>query len=294
MTIPAMWPDIPDFRRADAFEARTLIGLSARSRLPRRLRAFIAALAAIVGAGCTTLSTTDGAPAQTWTKAWRVGLAFSGQPVLNWPQRLKPGTAGDLVPWTEGLALSLLYPPSWLLGSPLWVPGANSAEYAACRDAARAAPERVAERLNQLAHWHFAEALNDRLELRVSGRERDRVVLKTGLAAVPPMGETTALLAAAAAKQAQAVIAFDASKIEIWGTPSGGCSVGLFIDGRVRALHVPDGMALAMPPLNLQVCRTPTAIPLERFLRDDDALRLAVEAAADCIVREVLDWTDRP
>jgi hypothetical protein len=222
----------------------------------------------------------------------RVGLAFLSQPELDWPLRLMPGAAGNLVPWAEGLGLSLLYPQGWWWGAPLWIPGVSAAEHAACREAVNAAPERVSERFRALVRWPVTEALTERLTLWVAGREDDRIVLRANSAADRHPDDTAALLVAAAEKHAQAVIVFAATRIEIWGT-AGGCSVGLFIDGRVRALRVPDGGSLSMPPLSLRVCRTPTAIPLERFLRDDDALRLAQEAAADCIVREVLEWIDK-
>jgi hypothetical protein len=57
---------------------------------------------------------------------------------------------------------------------------------------------------------------------------------------------------------------------------------------------MPDGAPLALGALDPARCRGQAHIPLERFLREDDAVLLAMDAAVACVVRELVDWIDRP
>lgn len=261
--------------------------------LRRPLSASLVAAVLAVISGCAAAPPAEGVRGRLPGKDWRVGLIFVGKPELDWPLRLKPGASGDLVPWVEGLALSL-YPEAWLVGGPLWLPRAHAQEYAGCRTAVKAAGDRVAVRFQQLADWSVVDALHARLALKVTGREHERAVLRSLLPAGIRVDDSAALLGAASSAGLQAVMIFEARTIEVRGTAAAGCGVSLFIRGRVRALLVPDGAAVSMPSLDLQVCRNSASIPLARFLVEDDALSLAMEAAVACVVRELLDWADRP
>lgn len=230
------------------------------------------------------------------------GLVFVGQPQADTPARLTPGPAGDLLIYASGLGLSALWVPGWLIAAPLWMPGLVAAEQAACRAAVNAHPDRLSAVRQAMAQWPVLADLNARLALLLTGRAPARLPLaEAGASDAPPAypsgvvaDAVPKLLARARSLGVEVVVVFDVSKIELQVEASAACASNLFVAGRIRALRVSDGALLERRPMQPDDCRGNAVVPLERVLTDDAALALLKEAAVDCAVRELIQWTDLP
>ncbi len=275
---------------ATGLRALTAVDAGARSRIALTL---LVCVTSMVASGCAVVESVTAGRPHPLAQVRRFGLIFLGDAPVAVPMRLQPGVLGDAAVMAEGLAAGLLWMPGWLTAGPLWVPLVHAEAEAACRDAVAAEPGRATELLQRLATWDSVQQMNRRLAERLSGRAPDRMALTA-----PVPGDASArqpqLLAQAAGNGLDAVALFEVKRVELRSDSHDSCAVHFFVAGQIRALRVPDGAPLELRLSQTDQCKRNAAIPLAQLLRDESMLHTAMDAATDCAVRELIEWTDLP